>query len=98
MRLPTKVNICGKSYQVRRNHKNYDSSGETFKQKITVSVKGQSVERVFDNYLHEVIEVVACEQKSRFTAADDDVVFVMNHKQFDQFCSHVASAIYPMVK
>lgn len=98
MRLPTKVNICDKSYEVRKNNKNYNSGGETFKQRITISVKGQGPERVFDNYLHEVAEVVTCEQKLRFTASDDEVVFVMTHKQFDRFVSSVAAALHPMVK
>lgn len=98
MRMPKKVIISGKTYSVEKNDKTYNSDGFTHQQRIIVGTKGQHPERIFENYLHEVTELAACEQHVRFSAADDDVVIVMNHKQFDRLVADVASSIYPMVK
>ncbi len=99
MRIPKKVTICGKTYNVTLNRKTGNSSGHTWPQTIVVgAIKPQTAERRFENYLHEIAELVACEQKTRFEAADDEIAFVMNHKQFSNFVTSVAYAIYPMVK
>lgn len=97
MRLPEKVNICGKTYRVCSGN-TLSSSGDTFKQKVNVGTKGQTDERIFENYLHEIAELAACEQAVRFMAADDEVVFVMTHKQFTGFVNDVSTAILPMIK
>ena len=97
MKLPKTVEISGKTYKVNERTVS-NSSGRTYKQEVVVGIKSQSEERIFENYLHEVSELVACEQSTRFTASDDEVVFVMNHKQFGSFVNDIATAIRPMLK
>ncbi len=97
MRLPRTVNICGKKFAVSKDFKSYHSSGGTHVQKMIVGAKGASPERVFESYLHEVLELIACELHIRYTAADDDVVIVMTHKQFDSFAANTATALMPLL-
>ncbi len=98
MKIPKKVTICGKVYKVSLDKTTGNSSGYTWPQTIKVgAIKSQSTERRFENYVHEIVELVTCEHKTRFEAADDEIVFVMDHKQFSNLCVSVASALYPMV-
>ncbi len=99
MRIPQKVNISGKTYNIRQDKDRWGGNGATGKQQITVGTKNdQSTERKFENFIHEVAEMVAAEQTLRFEANDSEIVFVMTHKQFDRFASDVATAIFPMIK
>ncbi len=99
MRLPKTVQISGKTYNVQQDKDRWGGNGGTGKQVITVGTKNdQSVERKFENFVHEVAEMVAAEQTLRFEANDSEIVFVMTHKQFDRFASDFATAILPMVK
>ncbi len=98
MRLPRTVNICGKTYIVRRNSASVHSSGGTHPQKMIIGTKGNSPERVFESYLHEVLELVACELHLRYKAADDDIMIIMTHKQFDDFAANIATAVGPMCR
>lgn len=71
----------------------------TGSQEIIIGVKkDRSDLRNFNTFIHEVIEAVTLERKFRFDAADGDLVFVMNHKQFGSFCTDIATAIWPMIK
>ncbi len=99
MKIPKKVNICGKKYTVTKNASQWGGNGSTGKQAIVVgTARNQSNERKFDNYLHEVAELITCEQELRYESNSEDIVFVMTHQQFTGFVGAVASAIYPMVK
>ncbi len=100
MRLPKKVDICGKTYSVSKDNKNFNSGGSTHKQEITVGTRGnQSDERQFDGFVHETVELVTCEKRYRYgDGHSESSVFVMNHKEFEQFASALATAIYPMVR
>lgn len=99
MKIPKTVQICGKTYNVKRDNTMWGGSGATGKQELVVGTSNdQSTERKFENYVHEVAEMVAAEECMRFTASDDEVVFVMNHKQFNCFAAGIATAIMPMVK
>ena len=99
MRLPKAVNISGKTYTVRVSKKEWGGSCRTGKQEIVVGTeKSQSSHRIFNNFTHEIIEAVTLERKLRYEAADDEIMFVMTHKQFDDFARDVATAIRPMIK
>ena len=99
MRLPKTVQICGKKYNVRKDGSMWGGHGLTGKQEIVVgTAKNQTTHRKFQNYIHEVAELITCEQFTRYEANDEEIVFVMNHKQFDQFANHLATALLPMVK
>ena len=101
LNLPKTVKICGKTYTVhtKQDEGGCNGSGSTREQKIVIRCERQhSKERIFDAFLHEVIELAACEYHLRYEAADEEVVFVMTHKQFDNFVFSVAAAIFPMIK
>ena len=99
IRLPGTLDICGKRYKVIKDKKSWGGSGATGKQEIVVGMSNeQTSQRQFETFIHEVAEIVTCEQHLRFTATDDDVMFVMNHKQFDRFASSMAAAVLPMVQ
>ncbi len=99
MRFPNKVQISGKTYTVRQDKDLWGGNGGTGRQEIVVGVrKDQTVDRRFGNYMHEIAELVCAEHFLRYEAADEEIVFVMNHKQFDRVISDVATAILPMIK
>ena len=99
MRLPKTVQISGKTYTVKKNDKRWGGSLRTGSQEIVVGTeKDQSSHRIFNNFTHEIIEAVTLERKLRYEAADDEIIFVMTHKQFDDFAKDVATAIRPMIK
>ncbi len=99
MRFPKKVSISGKTYSVGQDKTKWGGHGHTSTQHLVVGTRSdQTEERKFENFMHEVAEMVACEQHSRYEASDDEVVFVMNHRQFDRFVSDISSVVYPMVK
>ena len=99
MKLPKTVQISGKKYTVRKDNTMWGGNGGTARQEIVVGTKkDQSCARQFENFMHEVAELAAAEQHLRYEAADDEVMFVMNHKQFNSFANDIATAIMPMIK
>lgn len=98
MNLPKKVQICGKTYTVKRNKKSWSSKGRTGDRKITIGTKWSSDEHEFESYLHEVAELVCCERHIHYISGDDNVMFVMSHREFTDVMNDVATAIRPMVK
>ncbi len=101
MRLPKTVNICGKNYSVHKNTNKWGGDANTPRQEIFVGTKkNQSEHRKFENYLHEVMEIIACERNIRYegTINDDEKRFVMNHQEFDNFVGDISAAIFPMIK
>jgi hypothetical protein len=66
---------------------------------ITVGTMSKTAERRFENIVHEIMEAVACERCYRYgKGTSEDSVFVMTHKEFDNFTVDVATAIRPMLK
>ena len=99
MKLPKTIKVSSKTYTVIKDRKASNARGRTFLQTITIGTHDQSDERVFDGFLHEIAELVCCENNFRYGDGHSETsVFVMNHKEFERFISDVASAIYPMVK
>ncbi len=98
MRLPKTVNICGKTYTVHGNKKEWGGCCCTGSQTIGIgTAKNQSSHRKFTNLIHEVLEAIALERRLRYEASDEESVFVMTHKQFDDYARDVATALKPMV-
>lgn len=98
MKLPKTVVISGRTYTVSKNSKSYGSSGETGKRTISIGTKWKSDEHEFDTFLHEVVELVCCERKCHYTAADDTIAITMNHREFTEVITDVATAIKPMLR
>ena len=99
MRLPKKVDISGMTYPVKTNNKSFDGGGSTTKPHITVGTKSKNSERHWEILVHEIMEISACERGYRYGGGlSDGSVFVMSHKEFDNFSRDVATAIRPMIK
>ena len=100
MNLPKKVINTGKTYTVKVDNTRIDSTGCTYSQAIMIGTKLRSDERTFENFLHEVMEIVAVERLHRYSEEDDSdgSIFVMNHNQFYNYVIDVAAAIFPMFK
>ena len=99
MKLPKTVQICGKPYSVKPNSRRWGGRCETGKQELCVGTKkDQSSQRIFDNFMHEVLEATALEKSLRYRSGDDELVFVMTHKQFDAYAEDIATALWPIVK
>lgn len=99
MRFPKAVQISGKQYSIKLDNARWGGTCQTGKQEIGVGTKrNQSGQRKFENFLHEVLEATALERNLRYEAADEEIVFVMTHKQFDDFAQDVATALWPIMK
>ncbi len=95
-RFPKTVNICGKTYSVKTDKSRWGGRVQTGSQQIVVGTsRDQSAQRIFTTYIHEVIEAVTLERKLRYESSDDEIMFVMTHKQFDNSVKDVATAILP---
>lgn len=69
MKLPKAVNICGKTYKVKKNNTCWGGSCQTGEQKIEVgTARNQSSQRKFTNFIHEVLEAVTLERRLRYEA------------------------------
>ena len=99
MKLPQTVNICGKIYKVKKDPRSYDGKGSTAKCEMTVGTKNKNPERQFEILIHEVMEIAAVERDIRYNGCrQDDLLFVMSHKEFDNYSVDIATAIRPMMK
>lgn len=99
MKLPKTVQICGITYPVKTVHTSYDGGGSTSRPCLTVGTKSKNNERYWEIFLHEVMEVAACERGYRYGGGlSDGSAFVMSHKEFDNFSRDIATAIRPMLK
>lgn len=99
MRLPKTVQISGKRYTVRKDNTIWGGNGCTGKQELVVGTRSdQSTARQFENFVHEVAELSAAEQSLRYNASDDEILFVMTHKQFNSFANDIATVLFPMIK
>lgn len=99
MKLPKKVDICGMTYTVRTNSKSYDGGGSTCNPHITVGTKSKNNERYQEILLHEIMEIAACERGYRYgSGGSDNAMFVMSHKEFDNFSRDIAVALRPMLR
>lgn len=98
MRLPKTVNICGKIYKVLRDRTKWGGSCTTQGKIEVTSHRTASNHRQVCTYIHEVMEAICLERNLRFVASDDDIVFVMTHKQFEDFTKDVTTALLPMLK
>ncbi len=97
MRLPKKVKIAGVTYDVSTDKSHNGGQGCTGPQIITVGTKHNNKDRQFNTFVHEIAEIACYERRSAYTAEDNSIRFVMDHKQFEVMTDDIASALYPMV-
>lgn len=99
MKLPKTVNISGITYPVKIDKTSYDGGGSTSSPQITIGTKSKNEERKLEIFIHEIMEVAACERGYRHgSGVSEGSIFVMNHNEFDNFAKDVSTAIRPMIK
>ncbi len=99
MKLPKTVNICGKPYKVLKDRELFGGKGDTGLQEMTIGTRHTEPARLFENFVHETMECVACERDFRYgKGISENSIFVMTHKEFDVFAADVATALRPMVE
>ena len=78
MRLPKTVQICGKTYDVELRKKEYGGGGSTSNLKLCVGGASHKPERKFEIFVHEVMELAACEKDFRYgTGKSMGSIFVL---------------------
>jgi hypothetical protein len=95
MKIPDNVNICGHTYKVKITNEpgHCGGSGDTCKQLITVNNGGHSKSRLYETFIHEVMECIACERGLHYESHRGDIKIMMSHKEFDVYSADVARAI-----
>ncbi len=98
LKLPKTVNISGKTYKVSKDSQSWGGcSGNGAQEMVIGTEKDRSRERIFATFIHEVCESVTMERNLRYLSTDDECIFVMTHKQFDDFATDVSAALWPMI-
>ena len=102
MKLPRKVIIAGREWPVIKNPKSIHAKGDWNPvSKITIGTKNKG--RILDNFLHEVLENILFMNLHGYHNAIErwesgNMMFVLNHQQFEKVCSDLALAIKDIVK
>lgn len=94
MKLPKKINICGKPYTVRLDPNRADGEGDLIKKIITVG--GASKGDIPEIFLHEVLEAILFERGHRYASyaeGNDGLRFVMSHHDFENVVKDLSGAI-----
>ena len=97
MRLPKAVQIAGITYKVEKKQDGDGGSFNIAKQLITVGVKTQRDDRIFQIFLHEVFEVLLIERRLRLTNSDNQFCFILSHQDMENFAGDIATVILPLV-
>ena len=100
MRLPRKVMISGRAYDVRRDRTKSTGHGRGCLShgKITVGSDGDP-EQAYETFVHEVMEVALLENDLRYDRdGTPDFTYMMTHTEFDKYSKDIARALRQMVK
>ena len=100
MKLPKTVMICGMKYKVRHTHDKGHCGGwgDTGTQEIGVNSDGHSDEKVFQTFMHEVMEIVACERGVHYTSHQSERLISMTHSEFDVFSADIAAIVKSIMR
>ena len=103
MRLPKKIHINNRPWEVVKNNKISTDNFSYKKMKINIGIAGNSDREVIMGFLHEVAEISAVERGVRSTKdmlqhEANDHVFTGSHKQFSDIMSDVSSVVGDMMK
>jgi hypothetical protein len=96
MQIPTQVNICGKPFKVVKINKSNGGYFDEAKGEIGIGIMHKA--DISENIIHECLEGILAIRDLRFALekADPqsgDLVFVLNHQQFEQAVKDLASAL-----
>ena len=98
IKIPKTIKICGKTYSINYDNSRWGGSSATAEQEIIIgSKKNQSPERIFENFVHEVMETFLIEKNLRYTSGDQEIMIIMTHKQFDGFAVDISGIFYSLL-
>ena len=100
MKLPRKITISGRVYDVKRDRSKGTGYGRGRLDTgvITVGSDG-SKEQGFETFIHEVMEVALLEENLRYDRdGTNDFNYQMTHTEFDGYSKSVSRALMPMLK
>jgi len=66
---------------------------------ITIGISTKDNNQIFENILHEVKEIIHCEQATRFNSLDRDseYIFVYNHAQHTDLCARLSGILLKFI-
>lgn len=97
MKLTKTVFVCGKTYKIKKDPKSFGGKGQTGPQEIIIGTKYQKPERIFENLVHEIFELILVEYGFKYET-DDRELFIMTHNDLVIVAIQLAAAIMPMLK
>ena len=103
MRLPKKVLINNRPWNIAKNKKISTMNFSYRKMTITVGTAGNSKREILTGFMHEVAEISAVErgvrsQKCMLQHEANDFVFSASHKQFADMISDVSGIVGNIMK
>lgn len=101
MRLPKKVLIYGKEYTVVKDPSRNGAC--VYEKDNIIEIGTLEKGRILNNFLHEVIELILVENFCRYDnhytcPRDKDMVFVFDHRDFENIVPQIAIAIKGILK
>lgn len=96
MRLPKRVDICGKMYAVIPDPDSDGGTVDTDKRVITIGTS--DTKEVAENLIHEVGEAIMMARDFRYAAErevpeNEHYRFVLDHKEWQLFCKDFSIAL-----
>jgi len=65
---------------------------------IMVGLGSAQPRRIFERFLHELMEYILTVQDLRYGSMHDEKIFVMTHKEFTCFCEEVARVLLDILE
>jgi hypothetical protein len=89
--------IAGKKWKVKTTDKN--GGGWFDAAKATISISKKYPQDIGDIFIHEVLESIIVERNCRYKLSrtpqeNGDLMFIMNHREFEVICSDLAYALF----
>ena len=97
LKIPKSIIIAGKKWKIRTTDRN--GGGWFDAAKATISISKKYSQDVADIFIHEVLESIIAERNCRYKLSrtpqeNGDLMFIMNHKEFEIVCSDLAYALF----
>ena len=99
MHLPKHIQICSLKVLILQDPRRVDGEYDCNKKVITIGTGSPA--QVPEIFLHEVLEAILYERGHRFTLyaeGNDQLRFVMDHKEFENVVKDICAAFPNLVK
>ena len=97
LKIPKSIYLSGKLWRVVTNNK--EGGGWFDGGKATISIGTKYPQDVEDIFIHEILEAILVERKYRYQLSrnrcdNGDLIFIFNHKEFENICADLAFALF----